>query len=369
MADPGRMVALVREQADACAVLGSPLYEYLLQRVADDIEAGGPAYDVLRGHEDDPGPSALALRLMGGAHRLVLEGRAPALALTYPSVGGSGDPDAAWAALRPVLSEFAEELRAALAQPPQTNEVGRSAALIGGLLHLAADDDRPLRLVEIGASAGLNLRADLFRVELADGRSVGPAESPVVLRDPWRGPPPPLRARLEVVERLGCDMAPLDPTTTEGRLRLMSYVWPDQLARLERLRGALELARDVPATVVAAGAGDFLDRVELRERHHDRGLALGHVAVPRRSRAVPSRRPAGRARVAGIGPGRLRPPGAGAAAPFPGRGARVPRRPAIVARWRGAAARICRTARHADDLGVSGCYPATVCRQPPTLAI
>jgi hypothetical protein len=259
------MVALVREQADACAVLGSPLYEYLLQRVADDIEAGGAAYDVLSGHEDDPGPSALALRLMGGVHRLVLERRAPALALTYPSVGGTGDPDAAWAALRPVLSEFAEELRAALAQPPQTNEVGRSAALIGGLLHLTADRDRPLRLVEIGASAGLNLRADLFRVELADGRSVGPATSPVVLRDPWRGPPPPLRARLEVVERLGCDVAPLDPTTTEGRLLLTSYVWPDQLSRLERLRGALELARDVPATVVAAGAGDFLDRVELRE--------------------------------------------------------------------------------------------------------
>ena len=65
MADPGRMVALVREQADGCAALGSPLYAVLLQHVADDVEGGGPAYDVLRGHEDDPGPSALALRLMG----------------------------------------------------------------------------------------------------------------------------------------------------------------------------------------------------------------------------------------------------------------------------------------------------------------
>ena len=265
MADPGRMVALVREQAESCAALGSPLYAFLLQRVADDIEASGPAYDVLRGHEDDPGPSALALRLMGGVHRLVLERRAPALALTFPSVGGTGDPDAAWAALRPVLAEFADELRAALVQPPQTNEVGRSAALIGGLLHLTADDDRPLRLVEIGASAGLNLRADLFRVELTGGRSVGPATSPVVLRDPWRGPPPPWRDRLEVVERLGCDVAPLDPTTTEGRLHLRSYVWPDQPERLYRLRGALELAAEVPATVEAARAADFLDRLALRD--------------------------------------------------------------------------------------------------------
>jgi hypothetical protein len=259
------MVALIREQAESCAALGSPLYEYLLERVADDVEAGGPAYDVLRGHEDDPGPSALALRLMGGVHRLVLERRAPALALTYPSVGGSGDPEAAWAALRPVLSEFAEELRAALAQPPQTNEVGRSAALIGGLLHLTAGDDRPLRLVEIGASAGLNLRADLFRVELPDGRSVGPATSPVVLRDPWRGPPPPLRPRLEVVERLGCDLAPVDPTTTEGRLLLTSYVWPDQRERLDRLRGALQLAAEVPASLEAVGAATFLDRLALQD--------------------------------------------------------------------------------------------------------
>jgi hypothetical protein len=259
------MVALVREQAEGCAALGSPLYAVLLQRVADDIASGGPAYDVLRGHEDDPGPSALALRLMGGVHRLVLERRAPALALTYPSVGGTGDPDAAWAALRPVLAEFAEELRASLGQPPQTNEVGRAAALVGGLLRVAAADARPLRLVEIGTSAGLNLRADRFRIELADGRAVGPAESPVVLTDAWHGGLPPLDRALVVVERTGCDLAPVDPTTTEGRLLLTSYVWPDQLARLERLRGALELAREVPATVVASGAADFLDGIELRE--------------------------------------------------------------------------------------------------------
>ena len=266
MGDAGasRMVARVRQQAEACGRLGSPLYLFLLNRVADDVEAGGPAADLLRGHENDSGPSGLALRLMGGAHRLVLERRAPALALTYPSVGGTGDPDAAWAALRDVLVEHHDELRAAMGSPPQTNEVGRSSALVGGLLHVLAQDDRPLRLVEIGASGGLNLRADRFRFELADGRSVGPAGSPVVLRDPWRGRLPPLRDELPVVERLGCDVAPLDPTTTEGRLGLTSYVWPDQRERLERLRGAIDLAATVPATVERAGAADYLDRLELR---------------------------------------------------------------------------------------------------------
>jgi hypothetical protein len=254
----------IRAQAEACAELGSPFYAALLERLADDVVAGGPGRAVLAGHEDDPGPSALSLRLLGGVHRLVLEGRAPALALTYPSVGGTGDPAEAWPALRDVLVEHRDELRGLLDQPPQTNEVGRAASLVGGLLHLAAEDPRPIRLVELGASGGLNLRADQFRLELADGRSVGPDSSPVVLVRPWLGPLPPLR-RLEVVERLGCDVAPADPRTSEGRLSLTSYVWPDQTARLERLRGALAVAADLPVTVETSGAGDFLDRLELVE--------------------------------------------------------------------------------------------------------
>ena len=52
---------------------------------------------------------------------------------------------------------------------------------------------------------------------------------------------------------------------TEGRLRLTSYVWPDQPERLERLRGALAVAAEVPASVEASGAADFLDRLALRD--------------------------------------------------------------------------------------------------------
>ena len=136
---------------------------------------------------------------------------------------------------------------------------------VGGLLHLASAQPGPLRLVEIGASAGLNLRCDRFRVELPDGRGVGPTSSPVVLRDVWRGPVPPLDVVLDVVERVGCDTAPVDPTTTEGRLLLTSYVWADQTARLERLRGAFEVAGQVPADLERAGAADYLDRLELRD--------------------------------------------------------------------------------------------------------
>lgn len=260
-----RMVARLREQGAACADLGSPLYAVLLERMADDVLAGGPGADVLAGHEQDTGPSALALRLMGGVHRLVLQGRTPELARHYPSVGGTAPVAGAWAPFSQVLGGFRDELRSLLGQPPQTNEVGRAAALVGGLLHVVARHPGPLRLREIGASAGLNLRADRFLVALAGGRSVGPAGSPVRLDRPWQGRTPPLDGRLEVVDRIGCDTAPLDPTTDEGRLRLTSYVWPDQAARLARLRGALEIAARVPAEVRRQPARDLVAELDLVE--------------------------------------------------------------------------------------------------------
>lgn len=268
MAEPVRpdvtaMVRRLRWQSVACREMGSPLYASLLDQVADDVLDGGPCADALAGHEQDPGPSALALRLMGAVHRLVLERRAPELAMFYPSVGGTADGDGSWPAFRRVVSEHGDDLGRLLDRPPQTNEVGRAASLVGGLLHVVDRWAGPVRLFEIGASAGLNLLADRFRVELTDGAGVGPVDSSVVLRDAWLGHRPP-DVPLHVVERRGCDMEPVDPTTVEGRLRLTSYVSPDQLPRLQRLRGALEIASKVAAPVLRQSARDFVGDLQLR---------------------------------------------------------------------------------------------------------
>jgi len=260
--DAADMVRRIRWQAGSCLELGSPLYATLLDHVADDVRDGGPCADVLAGHEQDPGPSALALRLMGAVHRLVLEGRAAELAPFYPSVGGTAEVDKSWPAFRDVVRAHNDELRRLLDQPPQTNEVGRAASLIGGLQHVVDRWPGPVRLFEIGASAGLNLRADRFRVQLSDGTGAGPVDSPVVLADAWRGPRPP-DLPLRVVERRGCDTSPLDPTTEDGQLRLTSYVWPDQRARLERLRGALQIATQVSASVVPQSARDFVTDLQI----------------------------------------------------------------------------------------------------------
>lgn len=121
-------------------------------------------------------------------------------------------------------------LRASLAQTPQPNETGRAALLPAALSRL--DPELPVRLCEIGTSAGLNLRAD-HRLGLE------------------AGPLGPIR------DRVGCDIHPIDPGTAAGRLALSSYVWVDDVARFERLRRALRVAELVPATVVTADAADF----------------------------------------------------------------------------------------------------------------
>jgi hypothetical protein len=213
---------------------------------------------VLAGHEGDPAGSALALRFMGAVHRLVLEGRAAGLARHYRSAGGEAAIAGAWPAFRATVDRHAGAIRARLDSPVQTNEVGRSAALVGGFLLVARESGLPLRVLEIGASAGLNLRWDHYRYESADA-AWGPPDSPVRLAGVFVGRPP-FDTNAHVVERAGCDRSPLDPGSADDRLTLLSYVWPDQRERIALLRGALEVAARVPAPVDAADASEWLAR-------------------------------------------------------------------------------------------------------------
>jgi hypothetical protein len=235
----------LRWQADACRMIGSPLYAVLMERAAEDVLAHGPTWEILRGHEDDPEFSVLGLRLLGAVNRLVLTGRESALAEAY----GGGDGAAAWESLRNVLRRNAADLRISLEQPVQTNEVGRSAALLFGFLAVAAETGLPLRLLEVGASAGLNLRWDRFRYE-GNGFSWGPPASPVKLEFELEGAPPgDLPSSVEIVSRKGCDASPIDPTGEEGQLTLLTYIWPDQTERIARMKSALEVGREEPAEV------------------------------------------------------------------------------------------------------------------------
>jgi hypothetical protein len=260
----------LRLQGQMCGKLGSPFYDALLTRAGDDFAAGGPIAAVIDGYPHAPIASAMALRLMGAVHRAVLEGRAPALAPRYPSVGGDGDGARAWPDFRAFVADELSELRREVVERGvQTNEVGRTAALICGFLDLARTSGLPLRCLEVGASAGLNLRWDHFRY-VAPAATWGDPASPVVLRDRWLADGLPFDVRTSVVERAGCDPSPLDPTTDEGRTTLLSFVWPDQADRLALVRAACDVARRVPATIARANGADWIAK---RLAHPTAGIA------------------------------------------------------------------------------------------------
>jgi hypothetical protein len=275
VADPPEnlIAAQLQWQADACRMIGSELYAGLLERAVADVGERGPTWDILRGHEEDPRFSVLGLRLLGGANRLALTGREPDLAEAY----AAGDVAAAWELLRDALRRNAQELRDTIDLPVQTNEVGRCAALLFGFGAVAAETEMPLRLLEVGASAGLNLRWDRYGYRARDF-SWGPDDSPVELRFELEGAAPSLPASIEVASRQGCDAAPIDPTTAEGSLTLLTFIWPDQVERIARMRGALEIASEEPVALDQEIASSWARRM-LTEPAPGRATVIYHSIV------------------------------------------------------------------------------------------
>jgi len=185
----------------------------------------------------------------------VLAGEAPELARAY---AGEGDP---WPPFRELLYRRREWLAGFVAeQGVQTNEVQRCFGLLPGFLTLG--DERPLDVIELGPSAGLNLCWDRYRYRYEAG-SWGPADSALELTGEERpGPPRSLLERRPVVRRRrGIDLNPLDVSTEQGARLLECFVWADQRERLERLRQAIEALRRDPPELIQGDYVELLPRL------------------------------------------------------------------------------------------------------------
>jgi hypothetical protein len=220
--------------------------------MADDFERGGSKlYAALaRSFADDPlvaeivgdrkPPWEAPLRLFGGVHYLELSG-----IVQHP-----------WLKFRGVLESHRSWLTRFVAeQPVQTNEVQRSWGLLPGFLTVA--DSRPLDVIELGPSGGLNLFWDRYRYRYGDS-SWGPADAPLELSGEARGGPPAelFSIEVQVRRRIGIDRRPVDITSDHGARLLEAFVWADQTLRLERVRRAVEIARADPPVVLE---GDYVE--------------------------------------------------------------------------------------------------------------
>ena len=242
-----------REQADFCRAAGSPLTGDILLALAQTLDHTTRTGAAILNWQGDPMKDALKLRIAGGLNALVRSGVDPELSALYAARQG----DFA-GILRRVLATHDNVLFGWLGSPPQTNEVARAAALYPGMMMVADHFGPNVELVELGASAGLNLNLDRFRYDLGGVKS-GAAESPLFLKPSWVGALPP-DASLNVIDRGGVDQNPLNVARPEIAEQLLAYVWPDQAERVARIEAAIALARTYPPRLERADAAEWIEQ-------------------------------------------------------------------------------------------------------------
>ena len=243
-----------------------------LGRVIDRASATGRAVLDWPG---DPVADAMVLRLVGGFHALHRAGVDPALSQLFR--GEVTDDAGIDAILADTLVAHDAALLPWLAGPPQTNEAGRSAGLMTGLLHLATRFGQRMELLEIGSSAGLNLLIDRYGFDLG-GVSVGPDPAELVIRPDWRGPPPPAAA-IEVIGVRGVDIAPVDLADDAAAERLAAYVWVDALERQTRIDTAIAMVRRYGVALEQGDAADWVEAQLAKPQAEGTTRVLMHSVV------------------------------------------------------------------------------------------
>jgi hypothetical protein len=206
---------------------------------------------------------------MAAVHRLELEDPGLPFARFFASVRGDDaePPEGAGAELGAFCAEHRDAIARVLRERlVQTNVPGRAVAVRLAMHEVARRVSGPVALLEIGASAGIQLRFDRWALETARLR-FGPADAPLTLRTQWRAdrPPPDLDALPPVRERLGVDLHPVDATDPDQRLWLQALVWPEHRERFGELAAALDAVAADPPKILQGDAIELLPRLSLPE--------------------------------------------------------------------------------------------------------
>jgi hypothetical protein len=237
------LIDVLKAQAGVCAAMGAPFTGGLLERAAEALPTDEAFRSAFRPWAESARreiwEDAVALRWLGAMHDAALAEPASPLANAYPATDRAGDLAAAWPLAARDMRTSLVQVAAFMGLEPQTNEVRRSAVLLPGFLAVAEATSLPMRILELGGSAGLNQFWDHRRYHFGAEMTWGPKTASVSIDTEWRGAPPPLGARIEVVSRAACDRNPIDLADLTQRRRLRAYIWADQLDRLARFDSAV----------------------------------------------------------------------------------------------------------------------------------
>jgi len=169
--------------------------------------------------------------------------------------------------LRHSLLEHEDELTALLQRPAQINDLRRCVGLYPGLLFAAQRVSKPIALVEIGPSLGLNLCLDLYSYEYSGLGKGGDVESRCRLfaevddlasrgRSGSRRAFPPLNPPPVIRTRIGLELQPVSlDEDSVAWIRALHYPRTDDM-----FDEALAIRRRTPIEIVKGDASRTLEQ-------------------------------------------------------------------------------------------------------------
>ena len=234
--------------------LASPTYEELAYGVSTDDDLLEVATHT-RPHQPPPN------MLFAAAQYLLLQGPDDPLTVHYPIISGGSRPlESAYPRFRDFCLQHRDRIVELIAtRRTQTNVVRRCTCLLPAFAIVRRETPSPLALIDIGASAGLNLNFDRYAYRYQrDGREVlrwGSAGARVRLEAELRGDGvlPPLASTIPVASRDGIDLDPVDLGNPDQLLWLRALIWPEHVERHQQL---IDAAAEFELSDIRMHAGD-----------------------------------------------------------------------------------------------------------------
>jgi hypothetical protein len=220
----------------------------LYERLATGMSTDAELLSLASGAISKPVP----MIFLAAVHFLLLNGAEHPIAEFYPDI--HSEPHPLETDMYPIFRDFCfrhqDEIEYLITTyHVQTNEVRRCACLLPAF-GIAAKQAQglPLALVELGASAGLNLLWDRYSYDYGNGIIYGNRTSPVQLTCTVRGDrlPPLPETFPQIVSRIGIDLNPIDVRDQSAVNWLRAFIWPEHTARFDLLHRAVEIARNNP---------------------------------------------------------------------------------------------------------------------------
>ncbi|PEC22277.1 DUF2332 domain-containing protein [Bacillus cereus] len=237
----------------------SDLYEYLSINIAEDEEVLTLSSYAQTGQ---PIPNLL----LGAVHYLLLVGKDHHLKTYYSSLveNANTNLDKAFDHFKDFCSEYREEIITLLqTKLVQTNEVRRCAYLYPSFCYIFNKVKKPLALIEIGTSSGLQLFWDQYRYSYETDEMYGNINSHVHLTSEIRGDHVPhfLKESPSVTERIGLDLHVNDLHNEEDYLWLRALIWPEHKERIEMFDQAASLVKNESAQLIEGDGVELLPSI------------------------------------------------------------------------------------------------------------